>query len=93
MRRLTCLLIVTLLPFLSLAQEIRLSNRFVNDVAVDADDLVWVATEEGLDCFDGIRTRFFLKQTDGLPANLVNAVLADRTAPKVWAALQKGGLA
>ena len=57
------------------AQEIRLSNRFVNAVTVDPDDLVWVATEEGLNCFDGIRTRAFLKQTDGLPVNLVNDVL------------------
>ena len=75
------------------AQELRLSNRFVNDIAVDKDNLVWVATEEGLHCFDGIRTRAFLKQTSGLPANLVNDVLVDRTAPRVWAALQKGGLA
>ena len=75
------------------AQEIRLSNRFVNAVTVDPDDLVWVATEEGLNCFDGIRTRAFLKQTDGFPANLVNDVLADSQEPKVWVALQKAGLA
>ncbi len=93
MRRLSCLLVLTLLPLLSFAQEFRLSNRFVNDVAVDADDLVWVATEDGLNLFDGIAVRAFLKQTDGLPVNLVNDVLADRTAPRIWAALQKGGLA
>ena len=81
------------LTFPAAAQEIRLSNRFVNDVAVDGDNLVWVATEEGLNLFDGIQTRAFLKHTDGLPANLVNDVLADRTAPRVWAAFQKGGLA
>ena len=88
MRRLFPLLaFLLLLPHVSQAQEIRLSNRFVNDVAVDADGLVWVATEEGLNCFDGIRARSFLKQTDGLPANLVNDVLVDRSAPTVWVAL------
>ena len=94
MRRFFLLLaFLFLLSLVSPAQEIRLSNRFVNDVAVDADGLVWVATEEGLNCFDGIRARAFLKQTDGLPGNLVNDVLADRSAPTVWVALQKGGLA
>ncbi len=92
MQRLFSILFLSLVTLLSTAQEIRLSNRFINDVAVDSDDLVWVATEEGLNCFDGIAVRTFLKQTDGLPANLVNDVLADRTAPRVWAALQKGGL-
>ncbi|MCR4860950.1 MAG: response regulator [Bacteroidales bacterium] len=87
------LLLTALFPAAALrAQEIRLYNRSVNDVAVDSDDLVWAATEDGLACFDGIDTRTFLKQTDALPSNLFNSVLADRTGPYIWAGLQKGGL-
>lgn len=75
------------------AQEIRLSNRFVIDVTVDDRDRVWIGTEDGLNCFDGIRNRAILKQTDSLPSNQINGVLADRDEPLVWVALQKAGLA
>ena len=75
------------------AQDIHLPNRFVLDLDVDGDNLIWVATENGLSCFDGISTRTFRKQEGGLSASVVNGVCADREEPLVWAALQKGGLA
>ncbi|MCR4823793.1 MAG: helix-turn-helix domain-containing protein [Bacteroidales bacterium] len=75
------------------AQEIRLSNRFVIDVTIDAQDRIWVGTEEGLNCYDGIRNRVFRKSADGLMSDSINGVLADRNDPLVWVALQKAGLA
>ncbi len=77
----------------SLSQEIRLSNRFVIDMDLDAQDRVWIATEEGLNCFDGIETTAYMKRPDGLPVSHINSVLADSTEPLVWVAMQKGGLA
>ena len=91
MSRRSVFLLLLLLPTLLAGQEIRLSNRFVIDLAVDGDDLVWAATENGLNCFDGISTRTFLKGQ--LSSSVVNGILADRDEPLVWIALQKGGLA
>ena len=89
---------LSLLSFLILAvtvqaQEIRLSNRFVTGLAVDAQNRVWTGTEEGLNCYDGVSNRVLSKRPDGLPSDLINDVIADREEPLVWAALQKAGLA
>ena len=94
MKRLLSLVLIVVTGWLGLgAQEIRLSNRFIMDVAVDAQDRVWLATEEGLTCYDGIGTRVFLKQTGGLPGSQLNRVLVDRDDPLLWVATQKAGLA
>lgn len=92
-RRSLCFLVILSLSSVMAAQEMRLSNRFVIDVAVDAQDRIWVATEEGLNCYDGITMRTFLKSPEGLPANSLNGVLPDRDDPLLWVATQKGGLA
>lgn len=93
MRRSFLFLCLILSAALAAGQEIRLSNRFVIDIAVDAQDRVWVATEEGLNCYDGILGRSFLKSPDGLPTNQLNGVLPDREEPLLWIAMQKAGLA
>ena len=92
-RRFSLSLVVSLGLAVSVpAQEIRLSNSFVISMDVDAQDRIWVGTEEGLNCYDGIGNRIFLKRPDGLPSDLINDVLADREGPRVWVALQKAGL-
>ena len=73
-------------------QEIRLSNKFVGGIGVDREDRIWVATEEGLNCYDGIRNRAFLKYDTGLPANQLNYVFCDRVDPYIWIATRKSGL-
>ena len=87
------LLLLLLFPAVVAAQEIRLSNRFVVDVAVDGQDCIWAATEDGLNCYDGISTRIFEKGPGGLPTNQLNSILVDREEPLVWIAMQKAGLA
>lgn len=87
------LLIALLLSGLGLqARDIRLSNDYVVDVQVDAQNRIWVGTLGGLNCFDGIETHQFLKQNGVLPANLINSVCIDRMEPLVWVALQKAGV-
>ena len=73
-------------------QEIRLSNKFVGGIGVDREDRIWVATEEGLNCYDGIRNRAFLKYDTGLPSNQLNYVFCDRVDPYIWIATRKSGL-
>ena len=69
------LLIALLLSGLGLqARDIRLSNDYVVDVQVDAQNRIWVGTLGGLNCFDGIESHQFLKQNGALPANLINSV-------------------
>lgn len=74
------------------AQEIPLSNQFVMGVDIDADGRIWVATEEGLNCYDGIQNREYLKFNSGLSANYLNSVFCDREDPYVWIATRKAGL-
>ena len=93
MRRVLLTALFLLSANLAVAQEIRLTNRFVVDVAIDSKDRVWVATDEGLNCYDGIGNRGFLKQPDGMPSNQLNCLLVDRDDPLIWVATQKAGIA
>ena len=48
-----------------------LSNRFINDVNQDSRGFIWVATNYGLNRFDGYEFKKFTKETDGLSSNLI----------------------
>lgn len=93
MKRTVYILLALALANAVSAQEIRLTNRFVTDVAVDSLSRAWVATEEGLNCYDGIRTITLQKRPGGLPSNQINRLLLDGGSQKIWVATQKAGLA
>jgi signal transduction histidine kinase/ligand-binding sensor domain-containing protein/DNA-binding response OmpR family regulator len=90
--RLSVLLLLVLSGTRLTAQNIPLSNQFVMGMDIDADGRIWVATEEGLNCYDGIRNREYLKFNSGLSANYLNFVFCDREDPYVWIATRKAGL-
>lgn len=71
-----------------------LSNGYVTSMAEDSRGGIWVATESGLNRFDGKRFINYTKENSGLPANELNAVAQDPDNPDlVWVATQRNGLA
>lgn len=51
-----------------------MSNGFVNSISQDSDGFVWIATEDGLNRFDGHGFRVFNKSNSGLTGNELNCV-------------------
>lgn len=70
-----------------------LSSGFVMSATEDSRGFVWIATEEGLNRFDGYGFTNFTKENSGLSANELNAVLQDPSDPdKIWIATQRAGV-
>ena len=82
------LIILTLLlnPFYGYSQtgklfeaDKQLSSSFVNQIYLDRDGFIWVATRNGLCRYDGYQFRIFKKETDdSMLSNYVNSILQDR---------------
>lgn len=70
-----------------------LSNDYIVSVDIDRNGTVWIGTEEGMDSFDGVRVRTYMKNTGALPGNALNDVLSDREKDIVWIATQRFGAA
>ena len=61
----------------------------------DSQGFLWIATQNGLDRYDGYGLRHFTHQrgvADGLPTNYVWAMTADRSGA-LWLAIKDGGVA
>lgn len=71
-----------------------LSNGYVTAMTTDCDGMVWIATEEGLNRFDGNRFQHFTRSNSGLPSNELNALLIDPADKHLlWIATQRDGVA
>ncbi len=57
--------------------EDRLIDHEVNDLLLDRNGNLWVATKSGLACFDGVVFRNYTTE-DGLPSNRIRCVFEDR---------------
>ncbi|WP_455667972.1 hybrid sensor histidine kinase/response regulator transcription factor [Phocaeicola sp.] len=100
--RSTYLLLMGLLSILSvsaqpytikrLGVEDGMSSNYVVDVAQDRKGYIWIATEAGLNRFDGRQFSVYTKNNSGLSGNELNAVLADPYEDKVWIGTQRDGL-
>lgn len=79
-----------------LGVERGLSNNHVVGIAQDKNGFIWIATDEGLNRFDGYSFRTYLKDESGsgesLTGNELNAILDDPTRPVIWIATARGGL-
>jgi signal transduction histidine kinase/ligand-binding sensor domain-containing protein len=65
-----------------------LPSNFINHISFDRLHRLWVATDKGIACFDGITWRTFT--TDhGLPSNLTYQVQQDPDG-RIWAGTYKG---
>lgn len=70
-----------------------LSNGYVVSFAQDGDGYVWVATEDGLNRFDGKRFKTFNRFNSGLSGNEFNSIEFSPGYPdSLWIATQRDGL-
>ena len=71
-----------------------LSSDYVLNMAVDKYGFIWVATEEGLNRFDGSRFYTYYKHANGnsITGNELNCVLDDPKDNKMWIGTQREGL-
>lgn len=71
-----------------------LSCNYVSSMALDKRGFIWIATEEGLNRFDGLGYVTFYKgaEGNGLTGNELNCLLDDDTDPVMWIGTQRFGL-
>ena len=67
-----------------LGVEDGLSNNYVRDIVQDEQGFVWIATEAGLNRFDGCKFTTYKSNNSGLSNNTINTLLYDKTANKLW---------
>ena len=84
-----CFLIISLIQaqqpaFFHLSTAEGLSDNSVNNVARDKNGILWVATSEGLNSFDGNRiTTYHKHKHPELPVNNIDRVIVDGSN-RVW---------
>lgn len=66
-----------------LSFEEGLSHRKVNSVTQDTLGLIWLATANGLNRFDGYGVKHYFKQTNGLRSNDIRQVFTAKSG-KIW---------
>lgn len=70
-----------------------LSNGYVMSITQDAGGTIWVATEEGLNRFDGNRFRSYTKDNSGLSGNELNCLAQLPSDPDhLWIGTQRDGV-
>lgn len=79
----------------NLGMERGLSSNYVVDVARDKLGFVWIATEEGLNRFDGAEFYTFYKgkgNRGGITGNELNCLMDDARETVLWIGTQRYGL-
>lgn len=78
----------------NMGAESGLSCNYVSSMAVDKWGFIWIATEEGLNRFDGLGYVTFYKDSNGngLTGNELNCLLDDKTDPVMWIGTSHSGL-
>lgn len=93
-----CLL---LLPLQFLAQsytlqrlgvENGLSNNYVVDITQDMQGCIWVATESGLNCFDGNSFTIYKKNNSKICSNELNTLIYNKEDNTIWIGSQRNGI-
>ena len=73
-----------------------LSNNYVVSIAQDKQGVMWFATEEGLNKFDGINFTAYYKEDNnsiqGISGNELNCILDDPKDSVLWIGTQRDGL-
>ena len=82
------------MSFNNLTIEDGLSQGNINDITQDAEGFIWIATQAGLNRYDGYAVKTFqrsFEDTLSLPDNLVNTVYEDKSR-RLWLGTAKAGL-
>lgn len=61
-----------------------LSNNYVRDIAQDRQGCIWIATELGLNRFDGCNFTTYKSNNTGLSSDALNVLLYDETENLLW---------
>lgn len=69
-----------------------LTNPYVVGITQDSDGMIWVATEYGLNRFDGRKFSAYTEVNSGLSSNDLNYVIANTVHRNLWIATQRDGL-
>lgn len=77
-----------LLPFLTYSVEQGLTQTVVNDIIQGPEGYIWIATEYGLNRFDGIDFKAFYRE-NGLNDNVVRSLLFDSNG-RLWIGTGEG---
>ncbi|CUU08034.1 Por secretion system C-terminal sorting domain-containing protein, partial [Candidatus Thermokryptus mobilis] len=66
-----------------------LPSNYINAIAIDGQDNLWIGTEEGLAKFDGVNWTVYNSSNSGLPSKYVNAIAFDKEGNK-WIGTNNG---
>lgn len=69
-----------------------LSNNSITDIVQDGQGFVWIATESGLNRFDGKNFTVYTKNNSDLVSNELNTLLYDKEENKIWIGSQREGI-
>lgn len=69
-----------------------LSNNYVKDIIQDKQGFIWVATESGLNRFDGSGFTTYTTYDSSLSGNALNTLLYDKNCDRIWIGGQFEGL-
>jgi signal transduction histidine kinase/ligand-binding sensor domain-containing protein len=93
---LLCLIDIKAAPFIvkSLGLEKGLSSNFVIDMTFDKYGYLWVATDDGLNRFDGSKFHSYYKNSNGrgLSGNELSVIADDPKLPILWVGTMREGL-
>lgn len=90
---LSCLSVIAQTDVLKhLGIEDGLSNNSIVDITQDSRGLIWIATESGLNCFDGRNFTVYTKNNSGLVSNELNTILYDKGSDALWIGSQREGI-
>lgn len=69
-----------------------LSNNYVVDITQDKNGYIWIATESGLNRFDGHNISSYTTSNSKISSNELNGILNDTINNHIWIATQRNGL-
>lgn len=67
-----------------------LSSNYVTDIVQDKRGILWIASDAGVNRFDGVNFKPFTLKLDSLTANTVSSILYDKDIDCLWVGTRTG---